>query len=1079
MSDITGGDNKGKLPFRGGQPDRVRQSLSHGRTKSVVVETKRKFNLTGKPGTPVAAPAQPAPPPAMARPATAPAGIAPRGVAPVPPSPRPSGGAGQAAAPARTMPAAPATARPPAPPPAAKAPAAAPAAAAPATAARAPAPPATPAPAAPVPAAAAPAAVSPAAAAAVAAPAAAAPAAAAVEPVAAREAARAPVPAMADAAAAPVRTAAPSAAPPTAAAPAPATGAAAASASPSASASVSTAAMSAPRPAPGTPTGTTARPAPAPQRPAGPSHPAARPGQPFGPAGRTGTPPPRGRQPAKLGRTLSEEEVERRRRAVQAAQASEATRRVRDAEEERRRIHEIERLKAEREQREREEREREIRREREEAAAREAAELAARRASEEKARAEARAARAGTASARPGEAPSRIRPGESPADDRGDTRAPVGPRRDRGDSPETRPRAAKGDSRRSAGKLTITQVLADGEEGSRQRSLAAMRRRQEREKRKHAGPEQREKVVREVRLPDSITVQELANRMAERVAAVVKWLFQNGIMATMNQSIDADTAQLIIEEFGHKVVRVSDADVEDAIETAEDDRDRMVPRAPVVTIMGHVDHGKTSLLDAIRKTNVAAGEAGGITQHIGAYQVETESGLRITFLDTPGHAAFTSMRARGAQVTDIVVLVVAADDGVMPQTVEAISHAKAAGVPLVVAINKCDKPDATPDRVRQDLLRHDVVVEKLSGDVLDVEVSALTGKGLPELLETIALQAEVLDLRANPDRPAEGAVIEAKLDTGRGPIATVLVQRGTLRQGDVFVVGEQWGKVRALVDDKGERVKEAGPSVPVEVLGLSGTPEAGDTLNVVESEAKAREIAAYRERIARERAIASGARSSLDQLLAQAKSGTAVELPVVVKADVQGSAEAIVQSMEKLGNEEVKVRVLHSGVGAITESDITLAEASKALIIGFNVRANASAREAANQKGVEIRYYSIIYDLVDDVKKAASGLLSPITRETFIGYARIKQVFKISGVGKVAGCDVTEGVARRDAGVRLLRDNVVIHTGRLKTLKRFKDEVKEVRAGMECGMAFENYEDIREGDVIEIYTTEEVVRTLA
>jgi translation initiation factor IF-2 len=554
---------------------------------------------------------------------------------------------------------------------------------------------------------------------------------------------------------------------------------------------------------------------------------------------------------------------------------------------------------------------------------------------------------------------------------------------------------------------------------------------------------------------------------------------QNGIMATQNQTIDADTAELIIEEFGHKVVRVSDADVEQVIDTVEDKPEDLQPRPPVVTIMGHVDHGKTSLLDAIRKTKVVAGEAGGITQHIGAYQVKTDSGATLTFLDTPGHAAFTSMRARGAQVTDIVVLVVAADDAVMPQTVEAINHAKAAKVPMIVAINKIDKPSANPQKVRTDLLQHEAVVEEFSGDVQDVEVSALSGLGLDDLLEAIALQAEVLELKANPARAAMGAVIEAQLDVGRGPVATVLVQNGTLRQGDIFVVGEKWGKVRALVNDKGERVDAAGPSEPVEVLGLNGTPEAGDVLNVVETEAQAREIAAYREQLAKDKRAAAGAATTLEQLMARAKDDKNVsELPIVVKADVQGSAEAIVQAMEKIGNEEVRVRVLHSGVGAITETDVGLAEASGAPVIGFNVRANAPARNAANQKGVEIRYYSVIYDLVDDVKAAASGLLKAEVRENFIGYAKILEVFKVSNVGKVAGCLVTEGVARRSAGVRLLRDNVVIHEGTLKTLKRFKDEVAEVQSGQECGMAFENYDDIRPNDVIEIFEREEVERSL-
>ncbi|TVQ59930.1 MAG: translation initiation factor IF-2, partial [Rhodobacteraceae bacterium] len=659
---------------------------------------------------------------------------------------------------------------------------------------------------------------------------------------------------------------------------------------------------------------------------------------------------------------------------------------------------------------------------------------------------------------------------ERPAAKRSAKGAPSAPPRR-----EAAPKRDAGDRRRS-GKLTIDQLTGDG---GRQRSLASFRRRQEREKRKMSGSGERERVVRDVRIPDAITVQELANRMAERGADVVKALMKMGVMATINQTLDADTAQLVVEEFGHNFQRVSEADVENVLQTDEDAPESLASRAPVVTVMGHVDHGKTSLLDALRKTNVVSGEAGGITQHIGAYQVLTDSGAPITFLDTPGHAAFTSMRSRGAQVTDIVVLVVAADDSVMPQTIEAISHAKAAKAPMIVAINKCDKPSANPEKVRQQLLQHEVFVEKLGGDVLDVEVSATTRMGLDQLLENIALQAELLDLKANPDRAAEGAVIEAKLDVGRGPVATVLVQRGTLRTGDIFVVGEQWGKVRALIDDKGERVKEAGPSAPVEVLGLSGTPEAGDVLNVVESEAKAREIADYRARKAREAQAASGARATLDQLLAQAKADADVkELPIVVKADVQGSAEAIVQALEKVGNEEVRVRILHSGVGAITESDVNLAEASKAPIIGFNVRANAPAREAANQKGVEIRYYSVIYNLVDDVKAAASGLLSAEIKETFIGYAEIKQVFKVSGVGKVAGCVVTEGVARRAAGVRLLRDNVVIHEGTLKTLKRFKDEVAEVRGGQECGMAFQNYEDIREGDVIEIFTTEEIERSL-
>ena len=618
------------------------------------------------------------------------------------------------------------------------------------------------------------------------------------------------------------------------------------------------------------------------------------------------------------------------------------------------------------------------------------------------------------------------------------------------------------------------------DEGGRQRSMAAIRRKQEREKRKMLDSNQeREKVVRDVQVPETIVVQELANRMAERVSDVVKSLMTNGMMVTQNQSIDADTAELIIQEFGHKIVRVSDADVEDVIDAIKDDPKSLKPRAPVITVMGHVDHGKTSLLDVIRKANVVSGEAGGITQHIGAYQVKTDDGKLLSFLDTPGHAAFTSMRSRGAHVTDIVILVVAADDSVMPQTIEAINHSKAANVPMIVAINKCDKQSADPDKVRTELLQHEVIVEKMSGDVLDVEVSAETGEGIDTLLEYISLQSELLELKANPNRAAEGAVIEAKLDVGRGPIATVLVQKGTLNQGDIFVVGEQWGRVRALINDQNDRVKHAGPSVPVEVLGLNGTPEAGDVLNVVSTEAQAREIADYRAQVLKDKKAAVGSGTSLEQLLANAKANENLrELPILVKSDVQGSAEAIVQAMEKIGNEEVRVRVLHSGVGAITESDVTLAEASKAPIMGFNVRANAPARQSANQKGVELRYYSVIYDLVDDIKSAASGLLSSEVRENFIGYAKILEVFKVTGVGKVAGCQITEGLARRSSGVRLLRDDVVIHEGTLKTLKRFKDEVNEVNLGQECGMAFENYEDIRKDDVIEIFERQEIERNL-
>ncbi|MFO1107104.1 MAG: translation initiation factor IF-2 [Amaricoccus sp.] len=776
-----------------------------------------------------------------------------------------------------------------------------------------------------------------------------------------------------------------------------------------------------------------------------------------------------------VSQNLSEAEFQRRLKAVEAANAQEAERKQKELEAAAAREAELARLRAEKEAAERAAREAEIHEQRLAAAL--AEEQSAQAAKAEAAAKPKPAARNGAAPAQPVDPAAaqaeaaRVEAGRSIVAKKPIAKPAV---------EEKKTARTKGDDdRRRSGKLTIANAT---DEDGRQRSMAAMKRRQERDRRRmtsHSG--EREKIVRDVHVPDLITVQELANRMAERVAAVVKVLMQNGIMATQNETIDAETAALIVEEFGHKPVRVSDSDVEDVIvQAAGEDADNQQPRPPVVTIMGHVDHGKTSLLDAIRKTNVVSGEAGGITQHIGAYQVTTEGGAPITFLDTPGHAAFTSMRARGAQVTDIVVLVVAADDSVMPQTIEAINHAKAAGVPMIIAINKIDKNGADPRKVRTQLLQHEVVVEEMGGEVLDVEVSAVTGKGLDTLLEDIALQAELLDLRSNPDRQAEGAVIEAKLDVGRGPVATVLVQKGTLKRGDIFVVGEQWGKVRALINDKGERVESAGPSVPVEVLGLNGTPEAGDVLNVVDDEAKAREIASYRERVARDKRAAVGSATTLDQLLAKAKADRDVkELPIVVKSDVQGSAEAIVQAMEKVGNAEVRVRVLHSGVGAITESDVTLAEASKAPIIGFNVRANAPARESANQKGVEIRYYSIIYDLVDDVKKAASGLLSPEVKEKFVGYARIKEVFKITGVGKVAGCIVTEGVARRAAGVRLLRDNVVIHEGKLKTLKRFKDEVREVQSGQECGMAFENYDDIREGDVIEIFETEQVERQLA
>lgn len=792
--------------------------------------------------------------------------------------------------------------------------------------------------------------------------------------------------------------------------------------------------------------------------------------------------------PSKRPAGISDAEMERRLTALRAAKAREAEDAARRAEEDRAREEERARRREEIEAKEREDRERAeaLRQKAEEEERAAKAEAAAKIAAAEARKADVLGTRARSATPPPAAAkPADRAAPASPAateDARGPASAKPGlsPRKTDREKDDRADRGAKrgGDEGRRSGKLTLSDAISD--EGGRQRSLAAIKRKQEKARQKALGlGHKAEKQVRDVQLPETIVVSELANRMAERAADVVKALMKMGMMVTMNQAIDADTAELVIEEFGHKAVRVSDADVEQVIDTVKDKDDDLLTRPPIVTIMGHVDHGKTSLLDAIRKTNVVTGEAGGITQHIGAYQVKTPNGQLVTFLDTPGHAAFTSMRSRGAQVTDIVVLVVAADDAVMPQTVEAINHAKAAKVPMIVAINKIDKHEANPTKVRTDLLQHEVVVEAMSGDVQDVEVSAKTGLGLDDLLEAIALQAEVLELRANPNRAASGAVIEAKLDVGRGPVATVLVQNGTLRKGDIFVVGEQWGKVRALINDKGETIAEAGPSVPVEVLGLSGTPSAGDTLNVVETEAQAREIADYRIKTAKDKRAAAGAATTLEQLMAKAKADQSVaELPILIKADVQGSAEAIVQAMEKIGNEEVRVRVLHSGVGAITDTDVALAEASKAPIIGFNVRANATARASATQKGVEIRYYSIIYDLVDDIKAAASGLLKAEVRETFIGYAKILEVFKVSGVGKVAGCLITEGVARRSAGVRLLRDNVVIHEGTLKTLKRFKDEVKEVISGQECGMAFENYEDIRQGDVIEIFEREEVQRTL-
>ncbi len=641
---------------------------------------------------------------------------------------------------------------------------------------------------------------------------------------------------------------------------------------------------------------------------------------------------------------------------------------------------------------------------------------------------------------------------------------------------QTRP-ARSGDDRRRS-KLTISSATGGNDE-TRSRSLASLRRRREKEKRGGHQQVVREKISREVTIPEAITIQELANRMAERAVDVIKLLMKQGQMLKINDVLDADTAELIAEEMGHTVKRVSESDVEVGLFSSADDPATLVQRPPVVTIMGHVDHGKTSLLDAFRHSKVVSGEAGGITQHIGAYQVE-QNGNKITFIDTPGHAAFTQMRARGAKSTDIVILVVAADDGVMPQTKEAISHARAAEVPLIVAINKIDKPGADPNRVRTELLQEGIVVESMGGDVIDVEVSAKQGTNLDKLLEMILLQAEVLELKANPNRSAEGTVIEAQLDRGRGPVATVLVQRGTMRVGDILVAGSEWARVRAMIDENGTHVDEAGPSKPVEVLGFQGTPDAGGMVAVVENEARAREIVDYRQRQKREKAsiIATGARGSLEQMMNRLQENGKKEFPLVVKADVQGSAEAIVSALDDLGTDEVAARILHAGVGGITESDVTLAAASNSPIIGFNVRANKQARAAAEREGIEIRYYNVIYDLVDDVKAAMSGLLSPELRETFLGNAEVREIFNISKIGKVAGCLVTEGVVERGANVRLVRDNVVVHEGTLGTLKRFKDDVKSVESGQECGMNFENYHDMRVGDVIECFRVEKIARTL-
>ena len=754
---------------------------------------------------------------------------------------------------------------------------------------------------------------------------------------------------------------------------------------------------------------------------------------------------------------LTEQERAARMRAIHGAAEEAEKRRIDELEDERRRVEEENKRRAQEEE--------EARRRADDDARRKAEEEVRQRAEQEANRRVATEADAGSKKADNKEA-------ESAKPQR---RAKPDTKRPRRSNDEPR--------RRMQGKLTIGDALRQAEDGDegRVRSLAAIRRAQEREKKRQRAELQKGEVqqqVREVVVPESITVSDLANRMATRAADVVKVLMNMGVMAAANQTIDADTAELVVNEMGHKVKRVSEADVEIGLEGTEDQESDLDERAPVVTVMGHVDHGKTSLLDVLRESDVAGGEAGGITQHIGAYRVNSPSGAAITFLDTPGHEAFTEMRARGASVTDIVILVVAADDGVQPQTVEAISHAKAAEVPIIVAINKVDTPGADSNRVRNELLNHEIVVESLGGDVLDVEVSAKEKTNIDKLEEAILLQSEILELKANPNRLAQGVVVEAKMEQGRGSVATVLVERGTLRTGDIFVAGSEWGRVRAMIDDRGTSVKEAGPAHPVEVLGLQGTPSAGDTINVVEDEARAREIAEYRTRQLRQTNMAAGARGTLEQMFDKIKTGESEELEILIKTDVQGSLEAINSSLQKLETDEARVRVLHSGVGGITESDVILARASEGVIIGFNVRANPQARELAKRDNVDIRYYSIIYDVIDDMKKLMSGLLAPEMREKQLGYAEIRQVFGISKVGKIGGCMVTEGEVKRGARVRLLRDDVVIHEGSLKTLRRFKDDVRDVQQGYECGMAFENYDDIKEGDMVECYEVEEISRSL-
>ncbi|MFG1278113.1 translation initiation factor IF-2 [Xanthobacter autotrophicus] len=1054
----------------------VRQSFSHGRSKAVVVEkVKRRVIAPGEAagqGTGQAAPAAPAAAPAAPRPAApAAAPSAASAPAPVAPAPAPV----EAKAPAAAAP----VSAPVAPAPAAEAPA--PQAAAPAPVeAKAPAveAPAAPAPVAEVPAPA------------VAEPAPVAPKAAPAEPV--QAAAQTPTPqAPAPKAAAPAsapqtsapRSAAPAAseAKPAASRPGQSTGGRSDGPRTAAGASSRPGSQGSQRPGAGGPPGRPGQP----PRSGGPGA-DRRPGA-GGPPGRPGAQQRPGGSGVVL-RTLTEEERNARASALADARVREVEERRmaeerRAAEEEARRRAERERVeRAEREAAEARKREEESRRAQEDESKRRAEQEARKRfGGEEQGNRPAGAGTTTGGNAGAGAAATTARPltprpaGTAESEDEERRAARRGPGA-RVAPPVKVPRAPAGQEKQR-GRLTLVTALSGDDE--RQRSLASFRRRTQRMT-GHRAQESKEKILREVILPETITIQELANRMSERAVDVIRMLMKQGQMVKITDVIDADTAELIAEELGHTVRRVSESDVEEGLFDTPDAPESLVPRPAVVTIMGHVDHGKTSLLDAIRKANVVSGEAGGITQHIGAYQVTSPSGSKITFIDTPGHAAFTAMRARGAKVTDIVVLVVAADDGVMPQTVEAIHHARAAKVPLIVAINKIDKPGAKPERVRSELLQYEVQVETMGGDTLEVEVSAKEHLNLDKLLEAIALQSELLDLRANPDRAAEGTVVEAKLDRGRGPVATVLVQRGTLKVGDIVVAGAEWGRVRALISDTGANVDTAGPSLPVEVLGFNGTPEAGDRLAVVENEARAREITDYRQRQKREKAAARSAtvRGSLEQMMSQVKATGRKEFPLIIKGDVSGSVEAIIGALEKVGNDEVQARIIHSGAGGINESDVTLAETSGAAIIAFNVRANKEARDAAERAGIEIRYYNIIYDLVDDVKKAMSGLLAPINRETMLGNALIKEIFAVSKVGKVAGCTVTDGNVERGQHVRLIRDNVVIHEGKLATLNRFKDAVNVVHAGQDCGMSFENYQDMRAGDVIECYRVEVIQRSL-